>query len=444
MTAVAHFPFRLSAGAALGVALALAAASARADDTLLLGDMDGLRPLLARHGMSLSLQETSEVLGNVIGGVQRGFDYEGLIQAQFQLDTAKAFGWAGGTVHASALQIHGRNLTADHLAVLQTASGIEAERATRLWELWYDQQLDHGALDVKIGQQSLDHEFMITPSASAFVNAMFGWSALSSTDMPGGGPVYPLGVVGLRVQARPTKALTLRAGLFNGSPGSSHGGDTQQQNPAGIGFPLDSGALAIAEIQYAPSADAVFKFGGWYDSERFADLRYGDHGLSLANPASTGVPEQHRGDYSLYILADGTLWQDQLRKAHRLDGFARINGAPEVDRNLVTVSVDFGLTLAAPFQGRDGDTAGIGVGFAQISPRAAALDRDRAFFTSSFTPLRTHETFIEATYSYAATPWLQLQPDFQYFFNPAGGLAKPSGGKIGDEAVLGLRGVVQF
>ena len=128
----------------------------------LLGDMGGLRPALDRYGITLSLSETSEVLGNVTGGVHRGFAYDGLTTMGLQLDTAKAFGWQGGTANISALQLHGRNLSADNLGTLQTASGIESDRATRLWELWYDQAFLGGRFDVKIGQQSIDQEFMFS------------------------------------------------------------------------------------------------------------------------------------------------------------------------------------------------------------------------------------------------------------------------------------------
>ena len=38
----------------------------------LLGDIWGLRSLLAQYGISLALSETSEVLGNLTGGVRRG------------------------------------------------------------------------------------------------------------------------------------------------------------------------------------------------------------------------------------------------------------------------------------------------------------------------------------------------------------------------------------
>jgi Carbohydrate-selective porin, OprB family len=91
----------------------------------LLDDLLGLRPWLSQLGVTLSISETSEVLGNVTGGVQRGVAYDGLTQFVFQLDTQSAFSWHGGTFNVSALQIHGRNLSADNLSTLQTASGIE-------------------------------------------------------------------------------------------------------------------------------------------------------------------------------------------------------------------------------------------------------------------------------------------------------------------------------
>ena len=96
----------------------------------MLGDMGGIRPFLARYGMDLSILETSEVLGNVSGGTNQGFEYDGLTQMVLTLDTERAFGLHGGTFDVSGLQIHGRNLSADNLDTLQTSSGIEGDRST--------------------------------------------------------------------------------------------------------------------------------------------------------------------------------------------------------------------------------------------------------------------------------------------------------------------------
>ena len=251
----------------------------------MLGDMWGVRPWLSKYGVSLNILETSEVLGNVSGGIHQGFEYDGLTQMILQLDTQRALNWYGGTFNVSGLQIHGRSLSADNLGTLQTASGIEADRSTRLWELWYQQKfLEEDRLDVKIGQQSLDQEFMVSQNALLFVNTMFGWPMLPSADLPGGGPAYPLSAPGIRFRVRPIDSPTFLAGVFSGSPVSNNNGDPQQQNPSGASFPLNNGALVIAELQYAyPSLgtmvspnqsealSGVYKLGFWYDSEDFAD-----------------------------------------------------------------------------------------------------------------------------------------------------------------------------
>jgi len=413
-----------------------------------LGDLCGLREWLNGYGGTLTLIETSEALGNVSGGVDRGAEYDGLTQGIFQLDTQRAFHWYGGTFNVSGLQIHGQNLSEDNLYTLQTSSGIESDRATRLWELWYDQKFDQeGRYDVKIGQQSLDQEFMSSQNALLFVNTMFGWAMLPSADMPGGGPAYPLSALGLRVHARPGNAWTLLAGAFTGN--------ANQQNDSGTAFPTD-GLLGIAELQYAyPSLGLtvhsdnkmplarIYKIGAWYDTVKFDDQRFDNTGLSLANPASSGTARTHHGDYALYAVADQMLWVDPTDNDRTISVFLRPMGTPLSDRNEIDFSMNAGLTFSEPIRHRDDDTLGVGMGFAHVSSRAADLDRDQKLFSNSSNyPIRDGETFVEATYQYQVTPWWQVQPDFQYVFNPGAGVANPkspTGKKVGNEAVLGFR-----
>jgi porin len=191
------------------------------DRSNLFGDMGGLRPWLGNYGVTIGLQETSEYLNNLSGGIKRGGAYDGLTQLGIGIDTQKAFGLPGGTFNVSALQIHGTNLTQRDLATLQTATGIEADDTTRLWELWYQQSLPGGKVDIKVGQQSLDQEFMVSQYAGTFMNATFGWSALPSVDLPAGGPAYPLSSLGVRVRVAPTDNWTVPAGVFDGNAAGS-------------------------------------------------------------------------------------------------------------------------------------------------------------------------------------------------------------------------------
>jgi len=81
-----------------------------------------------------------------------------------------------------------------------------------------------------------------------------------------------------------------------------------------------------------------------------------------------------------------------------------------------------------------------------VSSRAAGLDQDTAFFSGMYVPVRGAETFLEITYQVQLAPWWQVQPDFQYFWMPGGGVANPNKPtqRIGNEAILGVRTVVTF
>ena len=424
----------------------------------LLGDIWGLRTALGQHGITLGAQETSEDLGNVTGGIHRGFDYDGLTVLNLQVDTDKAFGWPGGTFNVSAEQIHGRSVSADNLDNLQTASGIEAERATRLWELWYDQSVLDGKLDVKIGQQSLDQEFMSSSNSALYLNTMAGWPLLPSYDMYAGGPAYPLASLGVRLRAEPTAAITVLAGVFDDNPpGGSFDDDDQVRGAeqSGTEFNLGTGALSIAEIQYAinqpatgqmvarnapaPGLPGTYKLGAWYDSATFPDQRFDTAGRSLAAPDTTGTGGPHRGNWSVYALFDQMVWRPDPQSPQSLSVFLRAMGAPP-DRNLISFSASGGVNLKAPFASRSNDTVGIGFGVGQVSRVAAALD------VAAGQPARTVETFIEATYQYQVANWWNVQPDVQYVFHPGGGIADPSDPdhEIGNELVVGARTAITF
>jgi porin len=430
----------------------------------MLGDMWGLRTALAQYGISFALQETSEVLGNVTGGAKQGAAYDGLTQMALQLDTNRAFGLHGGLFNVSALQIHGTNLSSNNLLTLQTASGIESDRATRLWELWYQQKfLEEDRLDIKVGQQSLDQEFMVNANGAYLINTMFGWPMVPSADLPGGGPAYPLSALGVRARYRPIDPVTLLAGVFNGSPSPSGGlccsGDPQRQDPSGTSFPLNGGVLVIAEAQYAyPSLGTmlyanqreplarVYKVGAWFNSENFADQQFDNIGLSLANPASNGIPLSHHGDYGLYATVDQTVWVDPTESDRNINIFGRVLWAPQADRNLITFSMNAGLTFHEPILHRDDDTFSVGMGYAKVSSSAASLDQATAFYSGSFVPTRGGETYLEVSYQYQVAPWWQFQPDMQYVFNPGGGVANPNApaSRIGNEFVAGIRTNILF
>lgn len=429
----------------------------------LLDDAGGLRSTLGRYGITFGIQDINEGWGNVSGGIRRGASYDGVTLMSVGLDTQRAFGWQGGTFNISAWNIRGRNISTDNLLNLQTVSGILASPTTRLWEIWFQQSFLDGRFDVKIGQQSLDQEFMVSQYSGLFLNTVMGWPMVPSADLYAGGPAYPLSSLGVRLRTQLGGGFTALGGVFQDNPpGGPFDADSQLLGSTrwGGNFNLRTGALFIAELQYtrnqprtgdmdygtgAHGLPGTYKIGMWIDTAAFPSPRFDNTGLSLADPASTGIAGTLRNNFSIYGVVDQMIWRPSDDSPRSVGVFARIMGAPG-DRNLINFSVNAGVALKAPLPGRDDDSFGVGFGIAKVSPSAAALDSDTAFFSGSSFPVRGSETFIEVTYQIQATGWWQLQPDFQYVFNPGGGIQNPNNPaqRVGNEAIFGLRSTVTF
>ena len=417
----------------------------------LLSDIGGIRPVFDRVGISFGLSETAEALGNPTGGVKRGAIVEGLTQMSIGVDLAKALGLQGSLFNVSALQIHGRGLSSENVQNLDIISSIEADPSTRLNELWFQQSVFNDRLDIKVGQQSADLEFITSEYEDLFINSGFGWPTLPAADLPSGGPAYPLPTPGIRLRAKPNDGITALLGLYNGSPAGLRPGDPQVNDPSGTNFDLSSGYFLIGEAQYlvnrekdAKGLPATYKVGAWYNSNSFKDPFFTNGAIVPAEGPFAVTGGSRHGDWSAYGTLDRLVYRPSGAEDGGLGITARAMGAPG-DRNLVDLFAQGGLTYKGAF-GRPSDTMGIGVERAYVSSRARAGDVATAEVLGTFYPLRSHETVIEATYQAQIAPWWQVQPDVQYVVSPGGGLPNPNhpGHRIGDALVLGARSVFTF
>ena len=421
-----------------------------------------VQPPTAGSAVTVGLTESAEWLGNLHGGLKTGHIFHGLATLTLGLDTGLAGGWQGGNFNLSALQIHGRSLSAGFVGSLQTASNIEAEPGPRLWEVWYQQKLLGDSMDIKIGQQSIDQEFMVSKYSAIFIGPAFGWPALPSYDLPAGGPVYPLSVPGVRLRARLDETTTWLLGAFAGNPANNlPSQDPQQANATGTTFSLHGGTLFISELQYVRNQPeskesgsaangglpGTHKLGAWYHTHKFSDTRFDNGGVSLANPLSSGNALQHSGNFSVYGLADQTVWREGEGGARVVNVFARAMAAPG-NRNPISFSANFGVTMTAPFEGRSEDVIGLGVGYVRIGSHLRGLDADTNVFLATRQPVRSSETLIETTYQYQLTKRWQLQGTLQYTRHPGGGAIDTNNlanaKRIPDATVVGLRTNLMF
>ena len=272
----------------------------------LLGDIGGIRPIFDRYGVSFGLNETTEALGNPTGGMKRGAIVEGLTQMSVGIDLAKALGLQGGLFNVSALQIHGRGLSFADIQNFNVISSIEADPATRLNELWFQQSFFDDMFDVKVGQQSADLEFITSEYEDLFINSGFGWPTLPAADLPSGGPAYPLPTPGIRLRAKNDSIIAL-LGLYDGSPAGLRPGDPQVNDPSGTNFDVSSGYLLIGEAQYlvnrekdAKGLPATYKAGAWFNSNGFKDPFFTNGAIVPAEGPFAVTGGSHHGDWSAY------------------------------------------------------------------------------------------------------------------------------------------------
>lgn len=426
------------------------AASNLWDQDNLTGNWGGLRDLLKSAGIDLGLQEQSEVWGNLAGGLRNGATYDGLTTASVKLDLQQLFGWEGATLFANAYQIHGRGPSQNLVGNLQTVSNLEATRSTKLYDLWLEQKLWDGRLNVRIGQEGANDELMLPELGSLFLNSSFGFPALAALDLPSGGPNYPLATPMVRVRFQATPRLTVVGAVFNGDPAPPGQGDPQRRDASGTAFRVNDHALGVLELWYSTGSEQLpgtYKLGAWYHSGQFADRRIDTTGRSLADPSSNGDPLRHRGDHAIYAVVNQMVWRPSGADTEGLGVFGLATSAPG-DRNLSDFFVEAGLNWTGPLPGRKSDVAGLGFAYVHVSPSTQQLGRDLVAFGGSGAVFRNNETVIEATYQYQVAPWWTLQPDAQLVINPGAGLASPGAANqplvLKNAWVIGVHGAITF
>lgn len=415
------------------------------------GEAAGARKKLGEAGVRWRAIYTTDLLSNVSGGISRGTTFGGRLELGLQTDLEKLAGWQGALFNVSAFAIHGRGLSRDHIGNLLTVSNIEALPAVRLFELWVEQKLGSFA-SFRAGQLAADSEFITSENASVFINGTFGWPGITAANLPSGGPAYPLATPGARLEVKFGEQSKLRAAIFNGDPAGPGNADPQRLNPHGVNFRIQDDPFLIAELEHsyklgAAALPGMIKLGAWYHAGPFADQRFGIDQLSLAHPRSGGIPAPLRSSWGPYAVVDQTLLRLPGAGERSIGMFARVSASPD-DRSLVDFYLDAGVNVKGPFASRPDDSFGVGLGFAKISDRARALDRDMQRFGTLGFPVRDYEAVLEITYKAQVMPGWTVQPDFQYIFHPGGHVPHPKDRAqtrpIRNAVVVGVRSTAQF
>jgi len=330
------------------------------------GAWGGHRKTLDDSGITLEGVYTGEFVRNFAGGTlnRKSFIYEDNLDLMLTLDTEKLRLWPGGTLFAYGLRNHGGDPSADLIGDLQTASNIEAPDHFSIQELWYEQNLADGAFSLLFGLHDMNSEFYVSNYGALFINSSFGIGPELSGNVPSS--IFPKAGLSVRVHIRPIDAAYVQAAVFDGDPATRR-------------LKASEGKMAIFEAGIEGERGS-YKAGYWLHT---ADKTFNN--------------QTFKNDYGVYLIADQEIMR--LEDDTAIGAFIQWGWVPDV-RNEITGYFGGGLHMHGLLPARDEDDLGIAV--ARADTHASA------------------ETALELTYRLVLTPWLAIQPSFQWILNPGG------------------------
>ena len=245
------------------------------------------------------------------------------------------------------------------------------------------------------------------------------------------------------------------AAIFDGDFAGPGIGDPQQRNRYGLNFRVNDPPLVLGEMQFswkniAPNDDraGALKIGGWHHFGTFSDQRFTADGRSIADPAGSGVGRMLRADDGIYSVIEQRIFGVPKSKDRGVGVFMRTSASPS-DRNLIDFYTDAGIDFIGLSDRRQNDKFGVAVGYAHVSKRAQALDRDYAFLMGqSDWPVRSSEALFTASYLYEIKAGLEFVAELSVHLPAWWRATDPAGPNPGirfkDASVFGVRSVMKF
>jgi len=391
-----------------------------------------LRTRLADEGITFNVQYAAEGWSNVTGGESTGTVYTGSMSLQGNIDLQKLVGWQGASVSTRWYWLSGQDLSATNLGNnIFTVSNIAGFPTFRMNELWFQQNFLSDRISIRLGQLAADSQFGISTYDAVFLNGTFGWSPDLYTNIPNGGPGYPMGALGVQLALTPWNWFTYQVAVFQGNvfaQNVNRHGFRWDLSPSNSYFSIHELIFRTNQGAGANGLPGEFKIGGWFDTVPDPD-------------ADSTQP----WNYGLYFILDQMLYRaPQPASVSVITNSCKQTAAPSpTDKGLGIVThiglaprnssvinfyVDCGLNYKGLIPTRDNDVLGVAFAYGHLNNNLQGND-------GSSNP--GYEMVLEATYQIMLTPWVTLQPDVQY-------VIQKSNADIPNALVVGTHATVSF
>src|SRR5437879_961644 len=213
-------------------------------------DPGDVKRYLAARGLAIGINYVGEAFADASSVSPRRIAPEYRWEAVLNVDLHQLAEVSGTSMHAHSYLTGGRGLSSTVLGNQFAVSGIEAEAALQLFDVWVETTLSHERISIRAGRLAADDEFLISRTAAHFANATFEWPAIATASLSDGGPVYPRACLGVRFRYAQGDGRAVLIGVF----------DIRELAAAYAGPPAqpDAGRVAVlAEEQLWRATNAV-------------------------------------------------------------------------------------------------------------------------------------------------------------------------------------------
>ncbi len=379
------------------------------------GDLGGRRSEWYDKGFSFDMQATQIYQGVTSGGSVTGSGngtYNGLLEINAYLDTAKLGWWSGGLLATTLQTSWGTPLSSE-------VGNISPVNATPLWpvpfvettrvmEYYLSQGLPHNIMMI-VGRVDATN-FLDTNSYANIPESQFFNGSLNNDLLWGNLLTFSTYAALFVIPVK--EGISIATGVWtpNTQP-DDYGGDWNDWaaviNPM-FSYHID-GKPGKAQVTYAYSSSDTAPFDNpRFSPNEFTDIISDKEGIRSrsGNWLVTFNLEQHlwTPDGADEDYATGT--QDFTNNPPGVGLFYRFGYMPD-DRNSFNMTMSGGLGARGIIPGRPNDRMGIGV----YGMWASDEFKDSSLLLNA---LLDDEVGFEAYYNFAITPWLQLSADAQY------------------------------
>lgn len=420
---------------------AFCAVPAQADDlssnAYLFGDWGGERSKLADQGVSFNFGYGSEVAHNFTGGNQQLTRYTDQWLVGADLNLEKLLGWNGAIFHLMVTDREGRDLGADaHIGNNQLIQEVYGRGQTvHLTKFSIEQKLFGDRLTLNFGRLGIGSDF--GAFSCDFQNLTFCGS--QPGNIVGGYWLnWPDSVWAANAKVKTSKETYIQIGAYQVNPIYTSD-NYARHSGAAPDFPDGTtGSLIPVEFGYLPTINGLpgsYKFGGWYNTSKTADLAMDARGGQFA--LTGAAPMEHNGTFGGYIN-----FMQQVTGHHAGEGASLFLNVTMADK--LTSATDSQFALGMEYNGvfnRPNDMVGLAVGGSHANGRYAQSVQEQNGLNPTLPQQIAYdgeEYVAEAFYSWSPIRSISLRPNLQYIVHPGGSTQNSNA------LVLGLKTTVAF